>query len=109
MSGPRDYRIIYNWDGAPHGYAEVPQSMEDFLDKVYAPMVDTQVGALFWCIGEHAARWPSEVLEQLAEVNQRTYESAYTYIHTENIRQMLDRGEDPQEALISWVFISTLR
>jgi hypothetical protein len=100
MSTPLDYRIIYNWDGAPHGYSEVPQSMEDFLDKVYAPMVDTQVGALFWCIGEHAARWPSEVLEQLAEVNQRTYESAHTYIHSENIRQMLDRGEDPQEALI---------
>ena len=100
MSGPRDYRIIYNWDGAPHGYSEVPQSMEDFLEKVYAPLVDTQVGALFWCIGEHAARWPSEVLEQLAEANQRTYENAYSYIHTENIRQMVERGEDPQEALV---------
>ncbi|HCR19831.1 MAG TPA: hypothetical protein DIU35_20330 [Candidatus Latescibacteria bacterium] len=102
MLGPKDYRVIYNWDGAPHGYSEVPQSMEDFLEKVYAPLVGTQVGALFWCIGEHAARWPSEVLEQLVDVNERTYESAYTYIHTENIRQMVERGEDPQKALIHY-------
>ena len=39
-----DYGIIYNWDGAPHGCSEVPQSMEAFLEKVYAPLEDTQVG-----------------------------------------------------------------
>ena len=95
-----EYGIIYNWDGAPHGYSEVPQSMEAFLDKAYAPLEDIQVGALFWCIGEHAARWPSDVLELLGDVHGRHYESASAYIHTENIRQMLERGEDPQEALI---------
>ena len=56
MSRPPGYGIIYNWDGAPHGYSEVPQSMEAFLDKLYAPLEDTQVGCLCWCIGEHAAR-----------------------------------------------------
>ena len=30
----RSYRIIYNWDGAPHHYDEHPQSMEAFLRKV---------------------------------------------------------------------------
>ena len=51
MPVPPDYRIIYNWDGAPHGYSPVPQSLEDFLEKVYAPLEDTQVGALFWSAG----------------------------------------------------------
>ena len=47
MPRPPDYGIIYNWDGVPHAISEVPQSMEAFLDKVYAPLEDTQVGALF--------------------------------------------------------------
>ena len=94
------YGIIYNWDGAPHGYCEVPQSMDAFLDKTYAPLENTQVGALFWCIGEHSARWPSNVLEMLGDVHGRRYESAQNYTFTENIRRMLERGEDPQEALI---------
>ena len=46
MPVPPDYRIIYNWDGAPHGYSPAPQSMEEFLEKVYAPLEETQVGAL---------------------------------------------------------------
>lgn len=100
MPKPPHYGIIYNWDGAPHGYSEVPQSMEAFLEKVYAPLKDTQVGALFWCVGEHAARWRSDVLELLGDVHGRKYESAQSYIFTENIRQMLEWGEDPQEALI---------
>ncbi len=97
---PPPYRIIYNWDGAPHGYDEVPQSMESFLERVYAPLEQTQVGALFWCIGEHAARWPSDVLEQLGDIHGRRYEGAWPLAHTENIRLMLERGEDPQAALI---------
>ncbi len=97
---PPPYRIIYNWDGAPHGYDEVPQSMESFLERAYAPLEQTQVGALFWCVGEHAARWPSEALEQLGDIHGRRYEGAYSLTHTENIRRMLERGEDPQAALI---------
>ena len=100
MPRPPAYGIIYNWDGAPHGYSEVPQSLEAFLDKTYAPLIDTQVGALFWCIGEHATRWPTDDLEIVGDVHGRRYESAHRYIHTENIRHMLDRGEDPQKALI---------
>ena len=100
MPKPPCYRILYNWDGAPHGYSEVPQSMDAFLEKMYAPLEDTQVGALFWCVGEHAARWRSEVLELLGDVHDRQYESAARYTFTENIRGMLERGEDPQKALI---------
>ena len=29
-----NYGIMYNWDGAPHGYSEYPQSLAQFLDKV---------------------------------------------------------------------------
>ena len=47
-----DYKIIYNWDGAPQGYSEYPQSMEQFLEKTYAVMKNTQVGAHFWSIEE---------------------------------------------------------
>ena len=100
MSGPFDYGIIYNWDGAPHGYSEAPQSMDAFLEKTYAPLEETQVGALFWCVGEHAARWPDSALELLGDVHGRRYENASAYTHTENIRRMLERGEDPQASLI---------
>ena len=101
MPKPMDYGIIYNWDGAPHGYSGFPQSMEQFLAKVYAPMEDTQVGAHFWCVGEHQARWKSDVLEQVGDVHGRQYESPHSYAFNENIRAMLDRGEDPQKELIS--------
>ena len=47
MSIPPRYQIIYNWDGAPHGYSPVPQSVDDFLDKAYAPLQDTQVCLLY--------------------------------------------------------------
>ncbi|MEE2658951.1 MAG: hypothetical protein VX733_10630 [Candidatus Latescibacterota bacterium] len=94
------YRVIYNWDGAPHGYTPVPQSIEDFLDGVYAPLRDTQVDALFWCVGEHTARWQSQRLEQLGDLHDRRYESAAAYTHTENIRLMLERGVDPQAEII---------
>ncbi len=100
MSSPTAYNIIYNWDGAPHGYSPIDQSMQTFLDKTYAPLEGTQVGALFWCIGEHAVRWPSEKMEILADVNNRRYENAAAFTHSENIRRMLDRGEDPQQAVI---------
>ena len=101
MPVPPDYRIIYNWDGAPHGYSPVPQSLEDFLEKVYAPLEDTQVGALFWSAGGQGSRWPSEVVEFIGDARERPYASAAAYNGTENILQMYDRGEDPQEALIA--------
>jgi len=100
MTGPGDYGIIYNWDGAPHGYSAVPQSLDEFLELTYAPLIDTQVGALFWCVGEHAARWPSTTLEELGDIHGRRYENAAAYHLTENIRLMVERGEDPQAALI---------
>ena len=94
------YRIIYNWDGAPHGYSPAPQSMDSFLEKTYAPLEETQVDALFWSAGGQGSRWPSEVLEFIGEAQGRRYKSAGAYTGTENIRQMYERGEDPQEALI---------
>ena len=100
MPKPPDYGIIYNWDGAPHGYSQVPQSMEKFLEKVYAPMEDTQVGAHFWCIGEHTARWKSDVLETAGDLYGRVYDSVNAYLGDENVIAMIDRGEDPQEQLI---------
>ena len=57
---PPQYRIIYNWDGGTLRRSEFPQSVECWLDKTYAPIVDTQVGALFWCVGSHEAEWPSQ-------------------------------------------------
>ena len=72
MPRPPNFGIIYNWDGAPHYYSEVPQSIEDFVDKVYAPVEDTQIGAHFWCVGEHQSRWQSEVMEMVGDVHDRT-------------------------------------
>ena len=100
MARPPSYRLIYNWDGNPHGYSEYPQSMEDFLEKTYAPMVDTQVGAHFWCLEAHQARWKSDALEMVGDAHGRMYESTDAYIYNESIRAMLERGEDPQEEAI---------
>jgi len=83
-----------------HGISEYPQSIETFLDKTYAPIEDTQVGAHFWCVGEHTARWKSDVLELVGDVHGRRYESAQAYTFNENILAMLERGEDPQAAAI---------
>ena len=100
MAKPPDYGIIYNWDGAPHGYSAVPQMMEAFLEKVYSPMEDTQVGAHFWCVGDHHGRWKSDVMEMIGDSHGRKYENAHIYIHNENILAMLERGEDPQTSVI---------
>ena len=53
---PPTYRILFNWDGTPDGYSEYPQSLDQLLDIIYAPLVDTQVGALFWCLGAEEAK-----------------------------------------------------
>lgn len=100
MTAPADYRVIYNWDGAPHGYSEVPQSTEVFVQKTFAPLEACQVGALFWCVGSHAAHWDSDQLEVRGDVHDRRYAGAMSYVATENLRQMIDRGEDPHAALI---------
>ena len=101
MPRPPDYGVIFNWDGSPHGSSEVPQSTDTFLEKVYAPFEDTQVGAHFWTIGEHHAHWRSDRLEIVGEVHDRTYEDTVRYVAMENIRHMIDRGDDPQEAVIA--------
>ncbi len=101
MPTPPGYGIIYNWDGAPHGYSPAPQSQSSFLEKTYAPLEETQVGALFWSTGGQGSRWPSEVVEFIGEHRERPYDSAGAYNATENILQMYDRGEDPQQALIA--------
>ena len=101
MPRPPEYGILYNWDGAPHSFTEYPQTMEAFLDGMYAPMEDTQVGAHFWCIGEHTARYQSDVLETIGEAPDRRYPNAANYIFDENVRAMLDRGEDAQAEAIA--------
>ena len=97
---PRRYKIIYNWDGAPHGYSEYPQSLDQFLQKTFAPLKDTQVGALFWCLGEHEATWNSKTLPVVGDSQQRIYSSVRAMRHNENIRAMIRRGENPFQALV---------
>jgi hypothetical protein len=82
---PPPYKIIYNWDGAPHDYSEYPQSLEQFLQKAYAPMKDTQVGAHFWCIGEHEAKWPSKAMEVVGDSENRRYSSVRSMLHIEGV------------------------
>ena len=97
----RPYRIIYNWDGAPHHYSQYPQTLEQFLDKVYAPLVDTQVDALFWCMGTHEATWLSDNIPVVGDTVGRTYGSVLAMRDSENLRAMLERGEDPYGAMVS--------
>ncbi len=100
MPKPPDYGIIYNWDGAPHGYSQAPQSMEQFLEKMYAPLEDTQVGAHFWCIGTDTVRWKSQVSETVGDSHGRMYENAGSYTFDENVLAMMERGEDAQSEAI---------
>ena len=94
------YQIIYNWDGAPHGYSEFPQSVDEFLEKTFAPLKDTQVGALFWCLGEHEATWNSQTLPITGDSRNRVYRSVRSMRHNENIRAMIERGENPFQAMV---------
>ena len=100
MARPPDHGVIYNWDGAPHYYTEVPQSMETFLDKVFAPLKDTQVGAMCWSVGTYMSQWKSNVLELVGDPTGRMYDNVRSYVRSENIRKMLERAEDPQVELI---------
>ncbi len=94
------YRIIYNWDGGPLGYSEYPQSVEQFLEKVYSPIRDTQIGAHFWCVGQDEAKWPSRAIPMVGDSVNRVYETVSRMRRTENIRAMFERGEDPYAALV---------
>ena len=100
MAKPPKYRIIYNWDGDLIGWDEVPQSTDAFLSTVYAPLEETQVDALFWCVGIHVARWNSDVAEMEGDGVGRKYDSASSYRLAENVRTALERAEDPNRALI---------
>ena len=93
-----DYKIIYNWDGAPQGYSEYPQSMEQFLEKTYAVMKNTQIGAHFWSIEEIdflEAKKGNVPIE-----TSKMYQSASHFTGSENRLAMYERGEDPHEAMI---------
>jgi hypothetical protein len=90
-----DYGIIYNWDGNPLSYSEYPQSVGQLLEKVYAPIRDTQVGAHFWCVGEQEAKWPSQDLPITGDAVGRVYETVWNMRMAESIRAMFERGEDP--------------
>ena len=94
------YQLIYNWDGNPHAYSAYPQSMDEFLDKVFGPIENTQVDTLFWCVGEHQAKWESKILPVVGEHTGRIYEHAHAYNFNENILAMIERGEDPHKEMI---------
>ena len=91
---PPDYGIIFNHDGTFHGLSEYPQQLDDLLDKVYGPLEDTQVGALFWCVGTDEARWPSAALPMDGDAEGRWYSSVKSMRRAEGVRSMFDRGDD---------------
>ena len=93
-----NYKIIYNWDGAPQGYSEYPQSMEQFLKKTYSVMKDTQVGAHFWSIEGIDFLEPNK--GNIPFKTSKIYQSASEFTGSENRLAMYERGEDPHEAMI---------
>ena len=97
---PPSYKIIFNWDGTPHGYSEYPQSQEQLLNLVYAPLADTQVGALFWCLGAEEAKWPSTELSVIGAAESRFYGSVKHMRRAEGVRAMFARGENLYGALV---------
>eukprot|EP01051_Picozoa_sp_SAG22_P000306 SAG22_NODE_7_length_40155_cov_25.241356_19_plen_108_part_00 len=98
----KPYSVIYNWDGAPHGYDPPPQTVEQLLDSTFRPLAGTQCGALFYSTGGHTAQYPSDVLPLVRDKAGRdAYESVGAMIGGENIRQQIDRGDDWQPAMIA--------
>ena len=100
-STPPPYGIVFNWDGTPHGYSEHPQSLQQLLDKVYAPIENTQVGALFWCLGAEEAKWPSASLPVIGDAENRRYGSTKHMRRAEGVRAFFDRGDDLYPALVA--------
>ena len=100
LEPPPPYGIIFNWDGTPDGYSEYPQSQQQLLDLIYAPIEETQVGALFWCVGTEEAKWPSETLPVVGDEEERVYDSVKQMRRTEGLRAMFARGENPYSALV---------
>jgi hypothetical protein len=98
----RDYKIIYNWDGNPLSYTEHPQSVEQLLDKTYAPIRDTQIGAHFWCIGEQEAKWPSQDIQMAGDAVDRVYETVWNMRKAESVRAMFERGDDPYGDMVRY-------
>ena len=96
---PPPYGIIYNWDGAPRDYSEFPQSQTQFLDKIFAPVAHTQVGALSWSMADHRASWPSKNLET-EKGPAGVYDSVRHMRHTEGLWAAFDRGENPYQAMV---------
>ncbi len=94
------YRIIFNWDGAPMDYDEHPQSIDQLMHQVYGSLEGTQVDAMFWSIGSHEAEWPSEVHERLGDGEGRVYKSMRAMRHSEGVRSMFERGENPFQAMV---------
>ena len=91
---PPPYRIIFNWDGTAHGFSEYPQSIDQLLGMAYAPLEGSQIGALFWCIGEDEAKWPSENIPVIGDAEGCHYGSVKSMRRAEGIRAMFERGED---------------
>jgi len=115
----KPYRIIYNNDGgtlfrpfAPN--TDLPFSVEGFLDKTVGQLVGTQVDMLTWTLGSDTGRWPgnqgvgratnqycheTDVGERFYELD-RPYENANWRVLAENVRQMIEQGQDPPRAVI---------
>ena len=98
---PPDYRIIFNWDGTPHGYLDVPYTSEQLLDIIYAPIENTQVDALFWCLGTHEASWPSESLSRVGDSEGRRYMSVTGMRRSEGVRVLWREGKDFYDRLVA--------
>lgn len=94
------YRIIYNWDGDQNSYSEYPQSVDELMDKLFAPVRNTQIDAMFWCLGGHEAEWKSETMEIVGDSVGRIYDSVSDLRGAEGIRARIDRNENPYEKAV---------
>ena len=63
-------------------------------------MEDTQVGAHFWCLGTHEAKWPSQSMEMVGDTVDRVYDRVGSMRHSEGVRAMIQRGENPFQAVV---------
>ena len=97
---PPPYQIIFNWDGTPHGYSEYPQSLTQLLEHTYAPLENTQVGALFWCVGTDETSWPSDHIPMRGDAENRRYQTVKQLRRAESMRALWERGENPHAALV---------
>jgi len=92
FAGPPRYKVIFNCDGYA-SFIDAEGDQDRWLQNLFEPLKDTQVGALFWCdgAGGNTANYKSKILEVTGTSNNNV---------NPHLKQMLEKGQDPPAIVV---------